>query len=219
MDCIFASNIQSIHSPTVMKSSDHDTTTSPSIVPGIQTYSRAHENLISIVSDSMTNGMKQRDFNEALPVGRAIFKKFHGATAPEIKDYAATTIRNDSPKGILIVAGANDVSFKSRNKQTPNVQAIARDIIEIGLDSRKRGVKNIFISGLIVRKGLHVDRVRRKVNSCLYEMCLENMFYYVNNDNIGVDDLWEDGLHLNRDGSAIFQSNLMRCFDESLYIF
>ena len=94
--------------------------------------------------------MRQRDFNDTLPSGRAIFKKFHGATAPEIRDYAATTIRNDSPKGLLVVAGANDVSFKSRNRQLPNVEEIARDIIDIGVDARNSGVKNVFISSLII---------------------------------------------------------------------
>ena len=189
------------------------------IVPGIQSYSNVHENLISVVTDSMSNGIRQREFNQKLLKGRAVFKKFSGATAPEINDYSKTTIRKDRPRGLLVIAGANDCSYKSKNNQIPNIEEIANDVINIGLEARKLGVKNIFISGLITRKGLKLEMIRREVNHSLYDKCLHNNFYYVDNDNIGVDNLWEDGLHLNNDGAAIFQNNLLRCFDESLYIF
>ena len=148
-----------------------------------------------------------------------MFKKFSGATAPEINDYSKTTIRNDKPRGLLVIAGANDCSYKSRNYQIPNIEEIANDIINIGIEARNEGVKNIFISGLITRKGLKLEMIRREVNHMLYSKCLYYDMYYVDNDNIGLDDLWDDGLHLNTNGAAIFQNNLLRCFDESLYIF
>ena len=82
------------------------------LVPGLQKYSDVHQNVISIVTDSMTNRIKQRDFNDALLSGKAIFKKFPGAIASEIKDYSATTIRENTPKGLIAVAGANDCSCR-----------------------------------------------------------------------------------------------------------
>ena len=190
-----------------------------SIVPGIQSYSHAHQNTISIVTDSMTNGIRSRDFNEHLEFGKAIFKKFMGATASEIKEYSGVTIRRDTPQGLLVVAGANDVSYGCQRGQTPDAKKIAEEIIDIGIEARNKGVKNVFISGLITRRGLRVEMIRREVNHFLYSMCLDKEFYFINNDNIGIDGIYDDGLHLNRFGSATFQENLLRCFDRSLYIY
>ena len=190
------------------------------VVPGPQLYSKVHENVVSIVTDSMSNKIRARDFNDCLPPGnRAIFKKFPGAIATEIHDYSATTIRRDSPKGLAVIAGANDISYGSKYGRQPDVYEIARNIIGIGVEARKKGVRNIFISSIITRRGLHVELIRREVNKILYQMCIEHSFYYINNDNIGVEHLWDDGLHLNDLGGAIFQSNLLRCFDAKLYIY
>ena len=190
------------------------------IVPGIQTYSKAHENTISIVTDSMTNRIRARDFNEDLPDGaRAIFKKFPGAVASEIREYAAVTINRDTPRGLIAVAVTNDVGYLSRGKRQPDVFQIAQDILDIGVSAKSKGVKNIFISSIITRKGFKHEIIRREVNKILYNMCICHDFYYIDNDNISVEHLWEDGLHLNDSGVAIFQSNLKRCFDESLYIY
>ena len=189
------------------------------VVPGPQLYSKVHQNTISVVTDSMTNRIRSRDFNEHLLSGRAIFKKFPGATAVEINDYAASTIKRDTPRGLIVVAGANDVSYRSRDTNHPDVHQIAQDIIDIGLDAKRKGVKNIFISSIITRRGLRVEFIRREVNKILYYKCIENNFYYINNDNIGVEHLWQDGLHLNDLGASIFQNNLLRCFNEKLYIY
>ena len=60
----------------------------------------------------MTNRIRPRDFNEDLPEGtRAVFKKFPGAVASEIEEHAVVTIKRDTPKGLIAVAGANDVSY------------------------------------------------------------------------------------------------------------
>ena len=191
-----------------------------SIVPGIQPYNRVHENVISIVTDSMTNRIRSYDFNKDLPAGtRAIFKKFPGAVASEIKEYASVTINNDVPRGLIAVAGANDISYMRRGKNQPDVLQIAQDIIDIGLNAKNKGVRNIFISSIITRPGFRHEVIRRQVNKILYSMCIYHNFYFINNDNIGLEHIWEDGLHLNDSGAAILKNNLARCFDQNLYIY
>ena len=107
----------------------------------------------------------------------------------------------------------------SRDKRQPDVCQIAQDILNIGLSARDKGIKNIFISSIITRRGLKHEIIRREVNKILYHMCIYHNFYFINNDNISIEHIWEDGLHLNDFGAAIFKSNLQRCFDESLYIY
>ena len=214
--------------PSVCTSESHLTNFRPpiraqsgaSIVPGLQKYSKVHENVISIVTDSMTNRIRSRDFNQDLPAGtRAIFKKFPGAVASEIKEYANVTIDNDVPRGLIAVAGTNDISYRGRDKHQPDVLQIAQNIIDIGLNARRKGVRNIFIASIITRTGFRHEVIRRQVNKILYSMCINHKFYFINNDNIGLEHLWEDGLHLNDSGATILKKNMARCFDESLYVY
>ena len=168
----------------------------------------------------MSNRIKSFAFNNELPSNaKAIFKKFPGAISNEINDYSKSTIRKDTPKGLIIISGANDCSYKSKNRGQPNPNDIANDIISIGMDAKRLGVKNIFISGLIHRSTWYLDRLRKQVNKHLYDLCIANQFYYIDNDDIGEDHLCDDGLHLNSHGGTILKHNLLRCFDESLYIY
>ena len=55
------------------------------------------------------------------------------------------------------------------------------------------GVNKIF---MLSRKNNYLNEKVTRINLLLNLICKEKGFVFINNRNIDMDDLWEDGLHL-----------------------
>ena len=191
------------------------------IVPGEKLYSAAHldTNNISIVTDSMTNRIRARPFNNELGSidgnhPNAIFCKFPGATSSQINWYSAHTVNLDNPKKLIIVAGTNDLAyhFQVHDKyNSEDVRCIGNSILNIARNARCSGVSDIHVCSIIYRRGQIYEQFRKDINLFIRLKCLEEGFYYVDNDNINYKDLWKDGLHLNDSGTQKLKNNLLQC--------
>ena len=107
---------------------------------------------ISLVSDSITNKLKQNKLSSNVGLGCDInFSKFHGATSERIQFYSNYTIRHDKPDTIIFICGANDVNNAYREmkegKGDIDTRKIVDNIIACVINAKDEGVKNIFIGG------------------------------------------------------------------------
>ena len=188
------------------------------LVPGKKPYNRAHVSNIAVVTDSMTNRIKARDFNRKLgEEEKAIFSKFHGATAKAICHYAEYTIEEDSPKSIIILAGTNDISYAYGVGMEPDPYTISEHVMDIGRKAKRKGVESVYVSGIIRRRGRRYERIRKDINCMLERKCNEEGSCYVNHDNISLENLSFDGLHLNHMGTERLMQNLLKCCKSTPY--
>ena len=166
----------------------------------------------AIVSDSMTRSIPVRHMNSYLDNRTEVVKihKYPAAHANQIRLYAQYTLQMDKPTQVIINAGSNDVSYDMWTEGGANPEIIAERVLDIARDARTAGTKNIFISGLMKRKGLQYAEIINEVNLRLREKCLIEDFYFLDNDNINLSDLC-DGLHLNQWGNRKFIKNLLQC--------
>ena len=90
--------------------------------------------------------------------------------------------------------GRNDVNNK---KSTP--KKIANKIADMAILSRDNGV-NVFISAMICRRGKFLNGKWKRVNFLLKQICEENGYFFTDNSNIEIRDLWKHGIHLLESG-------------------
>ena len=115
----------------------------------------------------------------------------------------------DKPSRVIIAAGSNDVAYDmSTGSADPEV--IGKRILDIAWDARNEEVREVFISGLMKRRGFQYSDIISQINLILRLWCMRENFYFIDNDNIQLDDLC-DGLHLNHRGNAKFIKNLLQC--------
>ena len=169
------------------------------------------QELTSIVSDSMTRSIKVNYFNSHLDMRKECVKisKFPAAHARQIRLYSQYTLQVDRPTHLIIVAGTNDVAY-DMSSGSAKPEEIAGLILNIARDAKEEGVKDIFISGLMGRRGLQFYDIISEINIILRLNCIREDFIFINNDNILLHDL-SDGLHLNQKGNTKFINNLLQC--------
>ena len=87
-------------------------------------------------------------------------------------------------------------------------------VIDIGIEARRAGVKEVYISSLIPRKS--IEARRRQTNIFLKQLCYDLNFVFIDNSNIHFDHLWDDKSHLQ--DSAIIEDNFIYFMIDSMYI-
>ena len=117
---------------------------------------------------------------------------------------------DEKPHGVLIHAGTNDIW--GRNKRNVTCERIAKDIIDIGIKCKSKGVKQIFISSVLITKVPDSNRLAKDVNDFFKLMCVEQNFIYINNDFISKEEL-EDQVHLSYDGRCDLVNNFIAILD------
>ena len=121
---------------------------------------------------------------------------YSGATSLHLGHYIDVLL-SEEPDSVLIHAGTNDLW--GRNKRRVTSERIARDIINIGVKCKTKGVKTIFISSILMTTVDESNKISFEVNSLLKLMCVDHNFIYIENDFLGKDDL-DDEVHLSWDG-------------------
>ena len=91
--------------------------------------------------------------------------------------------------------GRNDVNNK---KSTP--KKIANKIADMAILSRDNGVNDVFISAMICRRGKFLNGKWKRVNFLLKQICEENGYFFTDNSNTEIRDLWKHGIHLLESG-------------------
>lgn len=179
------------------------------IRPGNNMYNQAVKDgkTTVVFSTSITKGIKVRDFNKQYSIGTARFRRFPGAKTKQIKHYVVPTLVDESPQVVLLQCGGNDLPTTKMNP-TP-VEDIAKEIIETAKICENQGVEQILISGIVTRKQEYMDRRRKQLNNLLQDMCYDLGYIYIDNDNITHDHLFNDGVHLNFEGSDILSNNFL----------
>ena len=89
------------------------------------------------------------------------------------------------------------------------VENIGNNIINIGKKCRESGLSKVVISSVLVKNNIKVTKFITQLNDILINLCLVNDFYFILNDNITRDLIYQDGVHLNKDGTCILADILV----------
>ena len=93
--------------------------------------------------------------------------------------------------------------------ENANHEDIARNIIKIGLECKKYGVNDIFISSVLVKRSPKLNAMLRRANELFCDLWRANGFGFMCNDMITTQHLWNDGIHLQDLGANILSSNFI----------
>jgi hypothetical protein len=178
------------------------------IRPGNLSYSNAAKRgrRVLVLSDSMLQRIRKREFYTHLPNAWGQIKSFPGANANHLHHHVLPSLIENCPNTLVIHGGTNNL----RDSDNPTIN-IVKELIGIGETARNFGVDNIIFSGLTIRKdGLQIDRKRRELNRILKSKCMsiEN-FAFVSNDNILLDDVSDDRVHLLESGNIKLANNIL----------
>ena len=114
-------------------------------------------------------------------------------------------LMTECPDTLVIHGGTN-----SLRDETRSAQQIANEVLSIGATAVELGVNNVIVSGIVKRKnGMELERKRRQVNELLSKLSLDNNFLYINNDNISLNDICDDRVHLEESGNVKIANNIL----------
>ena len=170
---------------------------------------------VVVFSDSMTKRINRREFNQHTEGHSTYFNCFPGATTKSLKYYVQPTLADETNDLAIVHVGTNDIAPRPNMQKLSN-EAVAEGIIEIGKRCVTSGVKDVVISGLIVREDREIDERRVQVNNLLRDLCLQNGFKFLDNGNIPQSSLWKDGLHLTKPGIVALANNMIYFLNNSL---
>ena len=162
-----------------------------------------------LLGDSNFNRILVPELNTLLTKSSADKFAYSGATSVHLYHYCDVLLAG-KPDSVLIHGGTNDIW--GRNRRNVSSQQIAKDIISIGVKCRERGVKNVYISAIIVTHVPHSNRSGREINALLKLLCVDNNFTYIDNDFLTEEDL-EDQVHLSWDGRRKLVNNYIAILD------
>ena len=183
------------------------------LVPGASLYSNIHQYNTLIVSDSITGNIRTKTMKNNIDIAYedVVVKKYPGATAEEINHYIDYLMDSIQPKQIIIIAGSNDISKEYRNA-FPDDNKIVNDIINIADRAKEYGTSKVVISGIMIRRSYFFKDVIERINNMLYDKCQEKGYVFIDQTDIKLKHLSDDGLHLNKLGISILKMNLFRIF-------
>ena len=132
-------------------------------------------------------------------------KSFSGPTIECMADYIKPS-QKYNPDLFILQIGSNDLRAKK------SAADIADDITNLA-KSVKTQINDVVVSSLIVRNDRY-DEKRKQVNKFLYDKCVENNFFYIDNSNIFArKHLNGSGIHLNYAGTVQLANNILNCIN------
>ena len=153
---------------------------------------------------SMVKGIRRNEFNSCLKKCNTRFIPFIGATIKQMETYVKPIRQDDTPGVVISHIGCNDISNKNMSAND-----IAEGIINIGRYCKEHNVNNVTISSLICRSQKHLQHRVNAVNTMLMNRCKNYGLGYIDNSNIEVGFLAQDGLHLNEIGKSCLANNFI----------
>jgi lysophospholipase L1-like esterase len=173
-----------------------------------------------VATDSMARSIRVNFINRLLgqhsqkqqgSMRKILIDKYPAAHADKIKYYSKWSIREEKPDSLVVIAGANDISYDSYNNNA-NPNNIAEKIVNIGRDAAQH-VQHIYICGLFNRKSDQFKTLIAKTNLQIRLLCEQAGFHFIDTSDIKKNDLDRDGLHLNIEGTKKLTHKILSCCD------
>ena len=164
----------------------------------------------------LLGGVRGFDLNSCQEDDKFIFNRFPGGSAEGIVHYIDYALTKNTPDELSLSLGTNDVLNEVRKRSTPGNNEDTKEPLEIAnlitLCARKgidRGVKRVNIHGIPVIRGTRYQFFRNTINLHLKEACEREGFNFIDNGNICLNDLRDDGIHLNFSGTFKLKCHLL----------
>ena len=154
---------------------------------------------ISILGDSIVKHIKPHKLKHKLKNNRLYVKSFPGATVQDMQDYAKPILRK-KPDTVIYHAGTNDLASKN---VTETIDEIRMQLTNI----KKSGIR-VLASSLTVRND-KLDTKRKEVNHLLKTLCTEEDIEFIDNENVTLEHICNDGVHLNFKGVILLGNNYL----------
>ena len=146
-----------------------------------------------------------KEMSSLITDGNVVKFSYSGATTIHLGHYSDVLL-NELPDAVIISGGTNDIY--GRNRRDVDTEIIARDIIDIGMKCRGRGVDTVYISSIIATRNANSNFKVAEINDITRALCVENNFIYIDNDFLTIDDLEKnDTVHLSWEGRRKLVSN------------
>ena len=126
-------------------------------------------------------------------------KSFPGGTSNELLYYVEPTLQNKNFDDALLHVGVNDLL---NDESQDSVQNLLDNLRQIGLKCKSAGVKRVLISGIVINNKLTSAYIS-SVNQRISNMCRDNSFVFIDNNNIPTSSLLRDSIHLLEVGKNI----------------
>jgi len=185
------------------------------LVPGQRAWNSAtkYGKKVCIFGDSHLRHVKRNLINQSLTNASADLHWDSGMKTGRLSKYADIVLAEEKPDLVVISIGTNDIH------ETCNPDYIANEIINVGILSKKHGVKKVFITAVLPRKSFKLRKLINQVNDILIGLCHVHDFVFIKHQaNITLKHLNEGGKHLNHDGVRLFASNIVDCVNYFIQI-
>ena len=96
-----------------------------------------------------------------------------------------------------MMSASNDLTKSFYENASVDEFEVVESILKIGRAARERGAKKVFLSSIINRRGYQYREVVGKVNDVLYMACVAEGFVFMDQRNITLGHISQDGIHLN----------------------
>ena len=181
--------------------------------PGKATYAAATKRgrKIMVISDSMMQRIRKKEFYQNINHGFCSIKCFPGATPKHMSHYSLPHLIEEAPNSLIVHSGTNSIHNKDKTPEN-----IADEVIQMGTTARSFGVENVLISGLVQRNnGMVTENKRKEVNRFISDKCSMHGFIYIDNNNISLEDIDSDRVHLHESGSVKLANNILNALNHS----
>ena len=168
-----------------------------------------------LVTTSMARDIDVEEFNRGYEGGTAKFRRYHGGKVKNMKEFLPSKLEEEHSDIVVFQGGGNDLASTIKKEKPTPVRTIANDIIQSGRIIAATGSK-VVISSVLPRSNFHLQLKRKELNDMLRGLCAANNFIYIDNSNIILSKhILPDGVHLNKEGTDLFSSNLLKCLNDS----
>ena len=156
--------------------------------------------LTCVIGDSMIKNMKGWKVNKTLEDDFIVVKSFPGAKTTCMKHYLAPTLEQ-KPDSVVLHVGTNDLKGKDTASE------ISKRIVDLAMNCAEHSTK-VVVSGL-VKRGDELNGKAEAVNTILKGSCSKRNIAFIEHNNIGMHDLNNSKLHLNKIGASKLNSNIL----------
>ena len=185
--------------------------TNKTVVPGNTSYAKMTKSgkNISVIGDSIIAGIRRKEMNKHAN-GNISLKYFKGSTTEDLNKYHIMPTLNKKLTDIMVLhVGANDIMPRNGVVKLPC--NVADSVVDLGKKCNENGVNTVLISSVIKqRKGIRTQARINEINDLLKTKCSEMGFIFVDNSNVNMKHLSDDGLHLNYSGTCQLANNILR---------
>ena len=179
----------------------------PTVVPGHRSHANTTKYDIKMIvfGDSHLGHINKKLFSNSLPKCRTHLKYFSKARTNDLEYYVTAALNKGKPDIVAIKIDANDTDIRQLHHNT--VENIGKDVINIGKKCRQSGVSEVIMSSVLVKNNIKLTKFIRQLNDVWRNVYLVNDFYFISNDNITRDFIYQDGVYLNQDGTCLLAGN------------